>query len=122
MRIDKCEFRTSTSPFPFFYNIMRRLAQEYYVWTGDAGYDNRPYAIEPNGRKVFAPVTYTVEFASRGREPETYQRGDVWGWLVTRPAGTIVVFPEFSGWHFHGDTCFDAEGRDTFFIPAEESA
>lgn len=112
-----------STPFPYFFHIVySRLAQEYYVWVGDHGFDTRPYAILPNGRKVFAPVAHIVEHASRGREPETFERGDVWGWLVTRPAGTIVVFPEYSGCHWRGDTCFDHEGRETFFIPSEESA
>lgn len=112
----------SSSPFPNFWNIMRRLAREHYVWVGDAGFDTRPYALSLGGKKVFAPVAYTVEFAYRGREPETFERGDIWGWLVTRPAGSIVVFPEYSGMHWRGDTCFDYEGRETFFIPSEESA
>jgi hypothetical protein len=118
----KFEFRTSSSPFPFFYNIIRRLAEGYFVWVGDSGYDTRPYCVLPNGQKVYAPVAYVVEFASRGREVEEFERGDIWGWLVTRPAGTLVVFPEYSGGRWRGDACFDSEGRTSFYLDAEESA
>ena len=98
-------------------NIFRSFTALDYV--GHYGHSDVPYYARPGTTgnlftdRVHAPVRTEVRYADNIQSSDNciHPCGDVLRWLDEAPRGVMVVVPDYSGSHCHGEWLY-YKGRD----------